>query len=134
MKSILKDGGELPGATNSDDIACHERYSEVFENDFRTCSSKECKNYCISQKKFCMHCSEVIALREEIVKLREVNNQMKVRILDLEKEQANLQRIDEPDERTKKNDEGELKLLVKDLFSSIEKSISSIKSIEEKVT
>ena len=35
-----------------------------------------------------------------------IYNQMKVHILDLEKEQANLQRIDEPNERTKKNDEG----------------------------
>ena len=36
-------------------------------------------------------------------------------------------------EITKKNDEGELKLLIKDLFSSIEKSISNMKlSIEEK--
>jgi hypothetical protein len=82
-----------------------------------------------------VHCSEVKALREVIVKLHKVNNQMKVRILDLEKEEANLQRIDEPNERTKKNDEGELKLLVKVLFSSIEKRISKIKvSIEEKVT
>ena len=38
-------------------------------------------------------------------------------------------------EITKKNDEGELKLLIKNMFRSIEKSISKMKlSIEEKVT
>ena len=140
MESIIRDGGELPRATNTVyDIPTKERYSKIFENDFRSCSTKDCKNYCISQKNFCKPCIEVKTLREEISKLREVNNELSVRIFNLETQHNLTERpksshkIDGWKARPKKTESDHIELLIKDLYGTMEKSIEEMKvSLEEK--
>ena len=61
---------------------------ESFENDFRVCSSEECKNYCLGQKNTCKYCTEVKHLWHEIKRLREMNDEMMEQITNLEVSQV----------------------------------------------
>ena len=140
MESIIQDGGELPRATNTAyEIPTKEQYSKIFENDFRSCSTKDCKNYCLSQKNSCKSCIEIKTLKEEISKLRKANNELNVRIFNLETQQKLTERpksshnVDGWKARTNKMENDQKELITKELYRTMEKSIEEMKvSLKEK--
>ena len=67
-----------------EDLELMTNEEEGFENDFRVCSSDECKNYCLGRKNTCKYCTEIKQLWNEITQLREMNDEMIEHITNLE--------------------------------------------------
>ena len=59
-----------------------------FDDDFRECSSENCRNNCLTQKTTCMLCTENITLRIEIARLHKINDEMMEHMIDLETNQS----------------------------------------------
>ena len=61
----------------------------VFEDNFRKCSTKKCKNDSLVEKETCEICTENIALKTELKRIRTINEEMEEHIVNLETNQIN---------------------------------------------
>ena len=61
----------------------------VFEENFRKCSSKKCKNDSLREKETCEICTENIALKTELKRIRTINDEMEEHIVNYETNQIN---------------------------------------------
>ena len=61
----------------------------VFEDNFRKCSTKKCKNDSLIEKETCEICTENIALKTELKRIHTINEEMEEHIVNLETNQIN---------------------------------------------
>ena len=49
-----------------------------FDDDFRECSSENCRNDCLKEKTTCKHCTENITLKDNNVKNKDLYNALNI--------------------------------------------------------